>query len=175
MSVIIVDNSSNKNRKSRELLNKAELKNLLKKYKGILESSMVDYLDSLIGLEFSVIQDYISDSDRKVLSELEVYRKVAIYNIYNRALNLLKEKNIELDVETDDNSLIFNKKLDDQIIDNFGVNGINLFKFDYGETSFYERCPNEYKSMRIGDISLYQTFEDKNLREKELNIGMENL
>ena len=38
---------------------------------------MIHYLNGLVDLEFSVIKDNInvSDDDRKVLSELEVYKK----------------------------------------------------------------------------------------------------
>ena len=50
-----------------------ELIELLKGYKGILADSMINYLNSLIDLEFSVIREYISDNDRVALSELEVY------------------------------------------------------------------------------------------------------
>lgn len=159
------------NKEERELLNRAELKNLLKEYKGILNSSMMDYLDSLIGLEFSVIRDYISDSDRKVLSELEIYKKVAIYNIYNRAVNLIKKENIDVDIEHDNNYLQFTKDIGKEKEYSFDDQGVVLFEFDYGATSFYKghEKSEESKSMRIGEVSLYQTFENRELREKEMS------
>lgn len=43
---------------------------------------MINYLNSLINLEFSVIQDNISNSDRITLFELEVYKRIAMYNVY---------------------------------------------------------------------------------------------
>ena len=50
---------------------KEELIELLKKYKGILNSSIIEYLNYLIELEFSVIKDYIGEEERLALSELE--------------------------------------------------------------------------------------------------------
>lgn len=80
-----------------------ELLELLKEYRGILSNPMQEYLNSLIELEFSVIRDYIKDEDRDVLSELEVYKKVAIYNIYNRALNLFKMQDMQLSISGNEN------------------------------------------------------------------------
>ena len=59
---------------------------------------MIHYLNGLVDLEFSVIKDNInvSDDDRKVLSELEVYKRIAMYNIYNMALNIFEEANPEI-------------------------------------------------------------------------------
>lgn len=54
---------------------KEELIELLKKYKGILNSSIIEYLNYLIELEFSVIKDYIGEEERLALSELELYKK----------------------------------------------------------------------------------------------------
>ena len=67
-----------------------ELIEYLNKYKGILKDSILDYLNSVLNLEFSVLKDYITNADRMALSELEIYKKIAIYNIYNRTLNILK-------------------------------------------------------------------------------------
>lgn len=58
-----------------KLETKEKLLELLKRYRGILANSMIDYLNSLVELEFSVIREYISDSDRKALAELEIYKK----------------------------------------------------------------------------------------------------
>lgn len=45
---------------------KEELIELLNNYKGILNNVMIDYLNSLINLDFSVIRDYIDSNDRVV-------------------------------------------------------------------------------------------------------------
>ena len=70
-----------------------ELLELLKKYNRILSGSMIHYLNDLVDLEFSVIKDNINvnEDDKKILSELEIYKRIAMYNIYNRALNIFEE------------------------------------------------------------------------------------
>lgn len=70
---------------------KEELIELLRNYEGMLSTPMIDYLNSLIELEFSVVRENIGAKDRQSLSELEVYKQIAIYNIYNRALNIFKQ------------------------------------------------------------------------------------
>lgn len=106
---------------------KEELLELLKQYKGILNQTTFDYLNSLLGLEFSVIKDCISDSDRKVLAKLDVYRKIAIYNIYNRAKSLFNSQNgeyIVLGNKEGFEGLYVSTTLDDRKIE--------LFDFNYG-------------------------------------------
>ena len=150
---------------------KEELLELLKTYRGILSNPMQDYLNSLIELEFSVIRDYIKDEDREALSELEVYKKVAIYNIYNRALTLFKKQEMQFNISGNENgfeSLNISTPLNDK--------NIRLFHFNYSENrSLNDKIPDEYKTMIIGTVNLYQTLESKELREKELNRVMNKL
>ena len=128
---------------------------------------MINYLNSLIDLEFSVIRDYISDNDRVALSELEVYKRIAMYNIYNRALNIFKQNESELEISGN----------------NDGIEGLEvsaslgekrsckLFDFDYHEgrpMSLSSKIPSDYKTMKIGNISLFQTIDSKEQREAEL-------
>ncbi len=144
---------------------KEELINLLKNYNGILNNSMTDYLNSLVNLEFSVIRDYISDKDRTALSELEVYKRIAMYNIYNRALNIFKQSNTGITMSGNNDGI---EGLDVYTLLN--EKRCRLFDFDYQEEpiGFKSKIPNGYKTMRIGDISLFQTIESKEQREAEL-------
>lgn len=153
---------------------KEELLELLKGYRGILTEPMLNYLNSLIELEFSVIRENISDSDRKVLAELEIYKKVAIYNIYNRAQNLFNKQNYEFNIygNNDGNEgLSVSAKLSDRYI--------KLFDFDYKEIPSNmwttPNIPSGFKTLNIGDISLFQTIESKELREAELDRVMRTL
>lgn len=165
MRVVRSNNNLNKVNTREELLE------LLKEYRGILSNPMQDYLNSLIELEFSVIRDYIKDKDREVLAELEIYKKVAIYNIYNRALKLFKMKDMQLSISGNENgfeSLDVSTQLNDK--------NVRLFHFNYSENrSLNYKIPDEYKTMRIGTVNLYQTLESKELREKELNRVMNKL
>ena len=70
---------------------KEELKETLKMYKGILTNPIADYLNSLLELEFSVVRDYIDDTNRSTLANLDIYKRIAQYNIYIRALNIMGE------------------------------------------------------------------------------------
>lgn len=138
--------------------NKEELKKLLEEYKGILTSYIINYLDSLIELEFSVVRDYIKDEDKKVLSELEVYQKIATYNIYNRALNILNNSALQLRM-TGYNCLSVSALLNDGYV--------SLFDFNYHKR-FNIDIPKNYKNMEIGTISLYRVLENPEIREEEL-------
>ena len=143
-----------------------ELIELLKGYKGILADSMINYLNSLIDLEFSVIRDYISDNDRVALSELEVYKRIAMYNIYNRALNIFKQNESELEISGNNDGI---EGL--EVYASLGEKrSCKLFDFDYheGPMSLSSKIPSDYKTMKIGNISLFQTIDSKEQREAEL-------
>lgn len=125
---------------------------LLENYKGVLCAPMIDYLNSLIELEFSVVKEYLREDDRKILMELEIYRRIAIYNIYNRALKLFNENNFKYKFSGNESgleSLTISVLLDDN-------NSVNVFNFDYKRV------------FSIGDILLHQSLESKELREAEL-------
>lgn len=150
---------------------KEELIELLKDYEGILSTPMIDYLNSLIELEFSVVRENIGEKERTSLAELEIYKRIAIYNIYNRALNIFNENKLLLNISGNDEgfeSLTASIPLSDK-------RNIRVFDFDYSEHCNRSKIPNEYKSMRIGSISLYRTLENKELREAELQRVMNNL
>ena len=51
---------------------KEELLESLEKYKGILSVPMIEYLNSLIELEFSVVRENIGEQDSDALSELDI-------------------------------------------------------------------------------------------------------
>lgn len=169
MKIGRLNNSQNK------INTKEELIELLKGYRGILTEPILNYLNSLIELEFSVIREYISDSDRKALAELEIYKRISVYNIYNRALNLFNEKKIKYSCSSNDNvleSLTIYIPLNDN-------SNIRVFKFDY--KGFHPnswntvKIPDEYKTMKIGNISLYQSLENQELRDAELNRVLNEL
>lgn len=143
---------------------KEELLQLLKDYKVILNNQVIDYLESLINLDFSVIRENIDDKSKKALSELEIYKRIAIYNIYNRAINLFTQSNMPLIITGNDEgfeSLSVSVPIEDR--------NIKIFDFKYGEQkSLNYKIPDEYKTMKIGSINLYQKIENKELRIQEL-------
>lgn len=143
---------------------KEELLQLLKDYKVILNNQVIDYLESLINLDFSVIRENIDDKSKKALSELEIYKRIAIYNIYNRAINIFTQSNMPLIITGNDEgfeSLSISVPIEDR--------NIKIFDFKYGEQkSLNYKIPDEYKTMKIGSINLYQKIENKELRIQEL-------
>ena len=62
--------------------NKEYLIQLLNKYKTILNSEKIEYLEALINLELSCINNSITDLERDTLSELSIYNQIIKYNIY---------------------------------------------------------------------------------------------
>lgn len=165
--------SSNNKVKTRE-----ELLLDLKTYRGLLADSIINYLNSLIELEFSVVKDYISDEERKRLSTLEIYHEIAIYNIYNRALNIFQNQDQDLNFTFQR----YNDKLN--INANFIDQNIRLFTFNYqnnqnilSKSLFSQQFKKliEKENEKVGEIILYQTLENKELREIELDMVMENL
>ena len=143
---------------------KEELLQLLKDYKIILNNQVIDYLESLINLDFSVIRENIDNKSKKALSELEIYKRIAIYNIYYRAINLFTQSNMPLIITGNNEgfeSLSISVPIEDR--------NIKIFDFKYSEQkSLNYKIPDEYKTMKIGSINLYQKIENKELRIQEL-------
>ncbi len=133
---------------------KEELKNLLKRYGDTLNKPTLEYLNALIELEFSVIKDNISSSKKENLIELELYRRIAIYNIYNRVLNLLKSHE-GLDIHSNSGGyegIYVTRKLEDD-------STLEVFNFDY-----------DINRSRVGKIDFYETRE-KTLDERMAEIN----
>lgn len=158
------------------LLSKEELKLLLERYKEILSKEIIEYLDSIIELEYSVIKDNPSIKNKEVLTELSIYRYASIYNIYNRSIKLIKDKNIPLEtnsfdkpIDGRDNTLIFTFMTKSK-------KRIKVFEYDYNHDSPNKnKIPEYYYNRNLGAISLFQTLESKEQREKEINHILEIL
>ena len=141
---------------------KEELKELLDKYSGILNPQVLEYLKSLVNLKFSVIKDEISEKDRLALSDLELYKRIAIYNIYKRASQLFRPYKSELKIEGNRNGL---EGL--RVYAPIGEKQVCLFDFDYAENAFNKAA--------IGTISLYKTVKDRTTLEEAINQLMVKL
>ena len=104
-----------------KIMSAEELHNFVQGYSGVLTSEMIDYLNSLIGLEISALnQKNISEVGMTRLNELSLYRQIVIYNIYNRALNVFKNYGNGLNFENSPQGLsIFGKDRDDKKYDVF--------------------------------------------------------
>lgn len=149
---------------------KEELLEELKKYEGILNSPMINYLNSLIELEFSVVRDYITENDREILSELDLYKEVAIYNIYNKALKLFEGRNVKISDNSEGREGLRVYAEADIVKEPIGV-----FDFSYLEGPLSLKVPKGYKTTRIGEINLYKTIGCKTQRQEEMDRILKTL
>lgn len=133
--------------------NKDELLNLLKIYQYELTNIQMDYLISVINLEFSVIRDYINKSDRVTLSEYEIYDIAALYNIYNRILNIIKDN---------EKVNIFNE-------DSFHIS-TNLFNDSKGIMGIIYKYPKDTIYKKIKYIYLNPIIENNKHYEEAIDI-----
>lgn len=152
-------NNGNNTAKFDKISSQLDLIEELKKYRSVINNWMLDYLTSLIRLEFSVVREYISKEEREVLSELEIYKKISMYNIYHRAQRLLENSEIKFEIWNNKqqfHGLIAERELSD---------GRNVIPFNYKYTMKYgiDELPNScIKSMYIGEINLcYLTVSEK--------------
>lgn len=151
---------------SSKINSREELEEMLKRYKGILDPSVFEYFEFLLGLDFSVVRNYITDEERESLSELVVYKKIARYNIYSRALDFYKKYQSKYHLYCKDDS--------DSGLSFFSVhnkNFIPVFNFNYLENSNYLSPTNIFDGfvpMNVGNISLFQTIENADLKLEEL-------
>lgn len=158
-----------------KIASKNELHEELQKYKYVINSWMIDYLNSLLRLEFSVVREIVNKNEREVLSELEIYKKIAMYNIYHRAQNLIKKTG--MDFEILDNEQNFQGLIAEMSL----LAGKNIISFDYNYSLKYsidDVSSNYIKSMYIGEINLCHLGVDDNYYEnlnKELDLCMVNV
>lgn len=121
---------------------KASLKCLLETHKNTLSKEIYDYLNSLIELEFSVVEEYLSKSDIDKISDTSLYNNVALYNIYHRIMNIIHS----LDVLP---SLKYTEKSNTRAYyETLFINGIYLNSKTYFEYPLLElnyNYPNENK------------------------------
>lgn len=148
-----------------------ELLERLNLYKGILSDHVVEYLNSIIELDFSVLKEYLSSEEINALSELDIYKRAAMYNIYNRALEIVQKDSEKLRIYGNE----------------YGVPGLNIFiplkeknarvfSYNYGENpKIREKVPEGYTTKNLGNISLYQILENDSLRQIELERIMKKL
>ena len=137
----------------KKISSKEELKESLNRYKRILNPRVIDYLNQLVELEFSAVKDIIDIEDREILQNLDLYKNVVAYNIYNRTLELLSNEQ-EL-----------------KIFDNKDrVSGLMAYK-DIGNNTI-RILDYKYDS---GILKLFQTIKDKKARNEQLELVMTRL
>lgn len=140
-----------------------ELNDSLKKYKTILNKPIYDYLQALIALDITVFKKSISDETRLTLSELEIYKDIAKYNIYNRTIKLIKkeEANIGPVIVEDKNEFLTIRTAEERI---------RLFDFNHVENIFGKTVCSDYKSKNIGTITIFKTLSRLDLTDADIDL-----
>lgn len=137
----------------KKISSKEELKESLNRYKRILNPRVIDYLNQLVELEFSAVKDIIDIEDREILQNLDLYKNIVAYNIYNRTLELL------------------NNEQELKIFDNKDrISGLMAYK-DIGNPAIRILDYN-YEN---GALKLFQTVDDKKVRKEQLELVMTKL
>ena len=137
----------------KKISSREELKESLNRYKRILNPRVIDYLNQLVELEFSAVKDIIDIEDREILQNLDLYKNIVAYNIYNSTLELI---NNEQELKIFDNK--------DRISGLMAYKGIGnsaIRMLDYN----YEN----------GVLKLFQTVDDKKVRDEQLELVMTKL
>ena len=148
------------------------LNELLKRSNHTLDSNALKYIRGLINLEFSALrEDVINKEEREYLSKISLYRKAVIYNIYNRALELLEKEKRDFELT------IFNNK------DNYaGIlatcnssdnNPIKVYNYIFPEET-QKITINEYKEdlcRRDEEISRLLSLLERLKKTREININ----
>ena len=137
----------------KKISSKEELKESLNRYKRILNPRVIDYLNQLVELEFSAIKDIIDIEDREMLQNLDLYKNVVAYNIYNRTLELLSN---EQELKIFDNKDRISGLMAYKYI---GNNTIRILDYKYDN----------------GTLKLFQTVDDKKVRKEQLELVMTKL
>lgn len=150
--------------KNNNIKTQEELKTQLLKYKSILNKPTYDYLSALIGLDISVLGDYISEESKQSLSELNIYSDIARYSIFSRTIKLMRqeEANIGPISISDRNEILTIKS-----------NNIILFEYNHVNSLFGKTYIGNSKD--IGSISIYKTLLASSLDNETITLVKEKL
>lgn len=134
-----------------KLPNSNELLEIVNEYKGILSPEIIEYLNGLIRLEFSALrEDLLSSQTMQKLTELDLYRKILMYNIYNRAVNIFTKEGSYLKQEGIEN----------------GTKSLTISGTD-GKDNRFEVFNFSFKD-KTNQIKLYNTKIDEVIRKQQI-------
>lgn len=127
------------------------LKKELEKYKMVFSNYVYEYLQSLVALETVVTKNELSNESKKLLKELLLFKKVAVYNVKAVAMKTLQNT---AGINTSE-ILVANELL-------FNQNDNNAMVFQYDTISGYDSI------VPLGQISLFKIEENPELIVQEL-------
>lgn len=131
------------------------LKSALEEYKWFMSNEAYSYLKSLIALEVSALDSKTLDEKRDVLKRIDLYKKIAIYNICMRSRSLLISNGEGINFSTVENFLY---PVEYKIYGNVNGRSFPVFGFDIElDNPFY-----------IGDADIYLTKVNELARKEEI-------
>ena len=159
--------------KMNKLYSKEELQKELKSYEKIFNPTIIAYLKSLLSLKISVIKNYLNGQDFEPLVNLDIYKNIAIYNIYYRLLKILENiHGLEISKEPNLKAYI---KLNNDLKE--------IFCFDFNN---YPSVLNNMEE--IGTITMHQVLDipreksnykslygDENNFKEDISIAMQKI
>lgn len=119
-------------RNIKEIEKEEVLREDLRNHSGVLDKDIIRYLDGLIDLDFTVVREDISSNDRKILSQLDLYKKIATYNIYKRSREVMTNL-------FDSHKLLYNIKGNEDKIEGLcayirlSTGNFEVFNFNYSK------------------------------------------
>ena len=127
----------------------------LKQYEPLLSKEYYEYLESLLALEISAFNKEFNNDSREILKKIELYKRIAIYNICNRTKNLLLNNGNGIEISTVEN---YEHPVEFSIFGKMNGKSINSFRFNIEEDS----------PLYIGDAIIYSSGPNSILRQEEI-------
>lgn len=147
--------------KEDKILTKKVLKEKLKKYEGILSPSIIEYLNDLIDLKYSVLrEDKIDNKTRHMVSNIDIYNDIINFNIYEGAMKIFSnnKNKYKLQVFSKDSKmktyLSVKGLINNEVFDVFSYydGNINLYSFEENDSYWQDKINElEFKIKRIDE------------------------
>lgn len=127
----------------------------LKQYDWLLSKQAYEYLEALLALEISAFNKEFDDDNRQTLSKIDLYKRIALYNICNRTKNLLVNNGNNIEISAVEN---YEHPVEFNIFGRINGKSINSFRFNIAEDN----------PLYIGDAIIYSSDVNPILRQEEI-------
>ena len=122
----------------------------IKKYSGIYDKELLEYLKSLLMLEINIVNDKTYSKQKlELLKDIELFKRILKYNIFGYAKKTLEKAGIETTREYDENNAYIFQS----------YNGIPIFDACISKEDIYEEKTK---------FTIYELSENKKLRNEKL-------
>ena len=122
----------------------------IKKYSGIYDKELLEYLKSLLMLEINIVNDKTYSKQKlELLKDIELFKRILKYNIFGYAKKTLEKAGIETTREYDENNAYIFQS----------YNGIPIFDACISKEDIYEEKTK---------FTIYELSENKKFRNEKL-------